>query len=170
MSENKGPHCLIPNVAMEYLRDSPLGNELDSAELDALSKNVCARELAGGEFLIEAGTSDDSVHVLVSGRLEVVTPSLASEPVTLHVLSPGDLAGEMSFVDGTEHSVGLRALNDCRVVSLQRPDFESLIDSHPRLIYKVMRAIVRSAHEIVTRMNLQYVEMTRYFYKSSGRY
>ncbi|MEJ2160446.1 MAG: hypothetical protein P8X53_08195 [Chromatiales bacterium] len=63
MSENKGPHCLTPNVAMEYLRDSPLGNELDSAELDALSKNVCARELAGGEFLIEAGTSDDSVHL-----------------------------------------------------------------------------------------------------------
>ena len=76
----------------------------------------------------------------------------------------------MSFVDGTEHSVGLRALNECRVVSLQRPDFEALIDSHPRLIYKVMRAIVRSAHEIVTRMNMQYVEMTRYFYKSSGRY
>ncbi len=170
MSEQQGPHCLTPKVAMEFLGDSPLGNDMDTAELEALSQSVCARELAPGEYLIEAGTTDDSIHILVSGRLEVVTPSLASEPVTLHVLSPGDLAGEMSFIDGKEHSVGLRALNDCRVVSLQRPDFESLIETHPRLVYKVMCAIVRSAHEIVTRMNMQYVEMTRYFYKTSGRY
>lgn len=170
MSEQHAPHCLRPSVAIEFLGDSSLGKEMDANELDALSHNVCARELAAGEYLIEAGTTDDSVHVLVSGRLEVVTPSLASEPVTLHVLSPGDLAGEMSFIDGTEHRVGLRALNDCRVISIQRADFESLIETHPQLVYKFMRAIVRAAHEIVTRMNLQYVEMTRYFYKTSGRY
>ena len=170
MPEVQGSHCLTPKVATEFLAASPLGKGLTADELGALAGSVCARELKTGEFLIEAGTSDDSIHVLVAGRLEVLTPSLGSEPVTLHVLSPGDLAGEMSFVDGSEHRVGLRALNECKVVSIQRPDFESLIESHPRLVYKVMRAIVRSAHEIVTRMNLQYVEMTRYFYKSSGRY
>ena len=33
-----------------------------------------------------------------------------------------------------------------------------------------MRAIVRSVHAILTRMNLEYVELTNYITKQHGRY
>jgi CRP-like cAMP-binding protein len=164
------PHCLTPEAALEFLRASPLGAELTDEELKVLSGNVCAHEVTSGDYLIEAGTRDDSLHILIDGRLEVVAPSLGSEPVTLHVLTPGDLAGEMSFVDGEPHHVGLRALTECKVVSIERAGFETLVEEHPQLTYKLMRLIVRAAHQIVRRMNLQYVEMTRYYFKSSGRY
>ena len=35
------------------------------------------------------------------------------------------------------------------VLRLKREDFEGIIDDHPQLAYKVMRAVVRSAHRIV---------------------
>lgn len=170
MSAIEAPQCLMPEVARDYLAKSRLSHELDADCLDTLARRVCAREVKAGEFLIEAGHQDDSLHILISGKLEVISPSLGSEPVTLAVLSPGDLAGEMSFVDGAPHAVGLRALVPCEVISISSKDLESLVESHPRVVYQVMRTIVRAAHDIVRRMNLQYVEMTRYFYKSSGRY
>jgi CRP/FNR family transcriptional regulator, cyclic AMP receptor protein len=38
------------------------------------------------------------------------------------------------------------------------------------LVYRVMRAIMRSVHAIVRRMNNQYVQMTNYITKQRGRY
>lgn len=163
-------HDISPGTARDYLAKSRLSDELDAEALDVLARRVTATDLEADEFLIEAGHLDESLHILVEGKLEVIAPSLGSEPVTLAVLTPGDLAGEMSFVDGAPHAVGLRALVPCQVVSISRGELESLLDSHPRLVYQVMRTIVRAAHHIVRKMNLQHVEMTRYFYKSSGRY
>jgi len=161
---------ISPEKAKAYLAKSRLSDELNAEALEVLSQSVRTRDLTAEEFLMEAGHLDDSLHILVSGKLEVIAPSLGSEPVTLAVLTPGDLAGEMSFVDGAPHAVGLRALIPCEVISISRGDLEALLDTHPKVVYQVMRTIVRAAHHIVRKMNMQHVEMTRYFYKSSGRY
>ena len=55
-------------------------------------------------------------------------------------------------------------------MSLTRKEFEPIIDKHPQLAYKVMRAIARSSHRIVHRMNLQFVELSNYVFKQHGRY
>jgi len=161
---------ISPETAKAYLAKSRLSDEPNAEALEVLSQSVRTRDLKAEEFLMEAGHLDDSLHILVSGKLEVIAPSLGSEPVTLAVLTPGDLAGEMSFVDGAPHAVGLRALIPCEVISISRGDLEALLDTHPKVVYQVMRTIVRAAHHIVRKMNMQHVEMTRYFYKSSGRY
>jgi CRP-like cAMP-binding protein len=56
------------------------------------------------------------------------------------------------------------------VFTLDRKDFEELLKEDPDLVYKVMRAIVRTVHAIVRRMNIQYVEMTNYIAREHGRY
>lgn len=152
------------------IQKSSLGEELSAEEAAILGTLLHSREIATDEFLIEEGTSDDSLHVLLSGKLEVVKRTAADEESTLAVLREGDLAGELSFIDGHEHSVGLRALGDCRVLSLKRDDFENIIDEHPRLVYKVMRALARSTRRKVHRMNSEFIELNNYIFKQHGRY
>jgi hypothetical protein len=53
---------------------------------------------------------------------------------------------------------------------LERSKFESLINTHPAIVYYVMRGIVRYVHGIVRRMNTQSVEMSNYIYKTKGRF
>lgn len=92
------------------------------------------------------------------------------ETVTLHMLKPGDLAGAMGYIDGTERAATLRAVSKTVVVSLRREDLESVLVSNPQLVYGVMRGIVRNVHRILREMNLQHVELTNYITKSHGRY
>ena len=66
--------------------------------------------------------------------------------------------------------MGLRALSDCHVLSLSRENFETLIDSDPQLVYKVMRAVARSAHKIMHQMNSEFIELSNYIFKQHGRY
>lgn len=149
---------------------SSLGGELSEDDAGVLSGIMTPSELKDGEFLIIQGTSDDALHVLLEGKLEVVKRTGGGDVEGLAVLREGDLAGELSFIDGHEHTVGLRALCQCHVLSLTRDDFEKIIDDNPQLVYKVMRAIARSTHRIIHRMNSEFIELNNYIFKQHGRY
>lgn len=157
-------------VNADTVLGSSLGEDLSNQEAGILGELLTLQELTGGEYLIEEGASDDSLHVLLSGRLEVVKKTGADETASLAVLRDGDLVGELSFLDGDRHTVSLRALSDCQVLSLGRTHFEGIIDENPQLVYKVMRAIARSTHRILHRMNTEFIELNNYIFKQHGRY
>ena len=157
------------NDIAKLVEHSPLGVELENGEMEFLGGLMEERRLSDGEFLIEDGSGDDSLHVILGGKVEVVKRS-GGDYASLAVLREGELAGELSFIDGTPHTVGLRALCDTHVLSLGREAFESIIDTHPQLVYKVMRAVARSAHRIVHRMNTEFMELSNYIFKQHGRY
>jgi CRP/FNR family cyclic AMP-dependent transcriptional regulator len=154
----------------DIIAQSSLGAELAASDHELLAQSMAVRRLADGEVLIEEGRSDDALYLIVSGALAVTRNTLGGEWVTLQLLRQGDIAGEMGFLDGRVHSATLRAMGETKVCSLRRPALESLIESRPLLVYKVMRAIVRSVHAILVRMNLEYVELTNYITKQHGRY
>lgn len=150
--------------------NSPLGAELEADEIKALAGVISVKHLKENEILIKEGTTDDALHIVISGRLAATRNTGGDEYVTLHTLHEGDMAGAMGFIDGTDHSATLRALSDTDVYTLERPAFESLLESHPALVYKVMRSIIRSVHATLLRMNRQFVEMNNYIMKEHGRY
>ncbi len=154
----------------EMIEQCALGRELEGGACSVLGSFSKARDLAEGEVLFHEDEADDSVHMVISGRLAVTRRTGGGAETILHVIEPGDLAGEMSFVDGTPHSATVKALGPARVVSLDRNKFEALLDTNPRLVYDVMRAIVRRVHRTLRRMNLQYVELTNYISSQHGRY
>lgn len=154
----------------KLLLQSTLGTELSDEDAAVLGDLMETRHLKANEYLITEGTSDDTLHVLLEGKLEVVKGAGGDDEATLAVLRTGDLAGELSFIDGEPHTVGLRALSDSHVLSLKRGDFEGVIEQHPRMAYVVMRAVTRSVHKIIHRMNHQFIELNNYIFKQHGRY
>lgn len=158
------------NDKTKLINSSALGAELSDGEVEILSNLMEERQLADSEFLFEDGMNDDSLHVILAGKVEVVKRTGDDNFASLAVLRDGELAGELSFIDGAPHTVGLRALCETRILSLTRESFEGIIDTNPRLVYKVMRAVARSAHRIVHRMNTEFVELSNYIFKQHGRY
>ena len=158
------------NDIVGFVLNSSLGAELTQAEANVLGDLMVVRELADGDFLFEEGMTDNALHVIVTGKLEVVKRTSGGDSASLAILREGELAGELSFIDGAPHTVGLRALCDTGVVSLGRAVFEGVIDEHPQLVYKVMRAVALSAHRIVHRMNTEFMELSNYIFKQHGRY
>ena len=149
---------------------SPLSSELESDEIKALAGVISTHHLNDNDVLLQEGTTDDALYIIIKGRLAATRNTGADEYVTLHTLHAGDMAGAMGFIDGTEHRATLRALGDADVYKLERSAFESLLEPHPALVYKVMRSIIRSVHSTLMRMNRQFVEMNNYIMKEHGRY
>ena len=158
-----------PNTC-DLIQHSSLVGDLNESQCDDLSSIATTRSLNDKEVLIEQGQTDESLHIVSSGALAVERTTAGGDTINLHILRPGDLAGEMGFVDGTEHTASLRAMGPTSVVSISRKDMESLLPLKPEVVYGLMRGIVRTAHRILREMNLQSVELSNYITKVHGRY
>jgi CRP-like cAMP-binding protein len=154
----------------DALRASRLGAELTDEQARALSGIVTFRDLATGTVLVPEGTSDNHLYVIVSGVLGVIRNAGNADQVTLLSLDAGDLVGELGFIDGSQHYASLVATSPTRVFGLEREKLESLLQVHPEIVYRVMRAIIRTVHQIQRRLSMQSVELANYIYKQHGRY
>ena len=135
-----------------------------------LVRHLAFRDLAPGEVLVVEGTSDNHLYAIVRGSLGVVRNAGTPTQVTLLTLTTGDLVGELSFLDETPHYASLVAMGATRVFGLEREQLEALLSAHPEIVYRVMRAIVRTVHQIQRRLSMQSTELTNYIYKQHGRY
>ena len=154
----------------DLVRATPFAAELTDKECMQLAAIIKTRHLEDNELLIQEGRIDNALHVVTQGRLAVIKSVDDDEEELLHILKSGEIAGAMGFVDGTEHSASLRSIGECEIFTLERDKLESLITTHPMIVYRVMRAVIRSVHTIVRRMNNQYIQMTNYITKQRGKY
>ena len=158
------------SAVLEALRASPLARELDVEQSRVLAGRVTERRYERGEALGREGTVDDRLIVVIDGSLAVVKHAGTPDETLLTVLRGGDFAHELGFLDATPRYASLVAAEPARVLELRREALESLIDSHPRVLYAVMCAIVRTVHRVQTRLSVQASELVNYVVKQHGRY
>jgi CRP/FNR family transcriptional regulator, cyclic AMP receptor protein len=161
---------MVDTAAYDALKGSKLAPEMTDDQLRKLADSIVFRDLEPDEVLVAEGTSDNHLYVLMRGALCVVRNAGRGDAVTLFALTTGDLVGELSFLDATPHYASVVASGPARVFGLERERLEALLHSHPEIVYRVMRAIVRTVHQIQRRLSMQSVELTNYIYKQHGRY
>jgi len=154
----------------EALRPSKLAAELSDEQCHRLAAAMDLRNLRQGEVLVKEDDDDHHFYLIVSGKLGVVKSVGTPEQVTLNTLAAGDFAGELSWLDGSRRFASLVAMDDTRVLGLEREKLEALLDTEPQVVYRVMRAIVRAVHQIQRQLYMQQAELTNYIFKQHGRY
>lgn len=160
------------SLVMDTLRISTITEELCDAEVEILAGLFEIKDYKAGQVIVKPGDEHpDNLYILAHGDIEVKIES-SGEDSTIHVLKPGDLAGIITFVGGaaSDISATLCAIGNTKVLSMERARFETLINSHPMMVYKVMRGVVRNVHGIVRRVNSQSAELSNYIYRTRGRY
>ncbi len=160
------------SLVNDTLRNSMITKELNETELQVISTLFDVETYQAGQSIIHPGVEQpENLYILAEGEIQVSLQCSEGEDA-LHVLKPGDLAGIVTFVgDTSEHiSATLSAIGDIKVLSLTKAKFETLIPTHPMIVYKVMRGVVRDVHGIVCRMNVETAEMSNYIYRIHGRY
>ena len=155
--------------ACEAVVDSSLGQELEKSECDVLTSVMEVRHLNDGEVLVKEGDVDNTLFILIKGALSV-SSLRENKDVPVYTMKVGECAGTRAFVDRAPRRATLRAIGDTVVYTLLPEDFEKLLDTHPRIVYKVMRGLFRLTHRNLMRMNVETQELSNYIHKSGGRY
>ena len=153
----------------KQVRNSSVGAELHENEAKILAAILGVRQLKDGELLVSEGAADQTLFILISGKLAVIN-STGGKENPVYTMKEGECAGTRAFVDRAPRRATLRAIGNASVYTLTPESFESLVDDHPRLAYKVMRALFRVTHTNLMRMNQESQQLANYITKAQGRY
>ena len=159
---SKTPKC-------EALVDSTLGQELEKGDCDILTTVMGVRHLEDDETLVNEGDNDNTLFILTEGKLAVIG-NIEGNEMVVYTMKTGETAGTRAFIDHAPRRATLRAAGKATVYTLEPDAFESLLDNHPRIVYKVMRALFRLTHSNLMRMNLESQQLSNYINKTGGRY
>jgi CRP-like cAMP-binding protein len=111
------------NAKRELLRSTRLFATLRPAELDELLGFVAERRYARGASVLTRGHDGASMMVLANGRLRIAAISAEGKEITLSLVEPGGVVGEIALLDGKPRSADVTAMEDSLVLVVERRDF-----------------------------------------------
>ena len=155
---------------LDDVKASRLAQGLREDEVRVLAGLLTQESYASQQLLASEGSVDNRRYAIVEGSLQLVKHKGTPDETLLATLNVGDFAHELGFLDGAERYASLIAGSATRALVLEREALESLIETHPRILYHVMCAIVRTVHRVQTRLAMQATELTNYIVKQHGRY
>jgi thioredoxin reductase (NADPH) len=122
--------------------------KLTAAQLARLRPVGRLRRFAPGETLYERGSAKRAFHVLLKGRVEIVSPArVGEERVTIH--EPGEFTGEVDMISGRQSLVGARALDATELLEIDLADLRHIVQTDAELGELFLRAFaLRRAHLI----------------------
>jgi CRP-like cAMP-binding protein len=127
--------------------------ELPEDLLITLANKVNQRMLSKDETLFNKGDVGDSLFIILSGEVKVVTQDEDGNEIALNKVGAGEIIGEMSLLDHEPRSAGIVALEKTITLELKREDFMEIMNSQPNLALAVIRNL--SAR---LRHNTSYIE------------
>lgn len=125
------------------LRNSWLSVGMSDESLRMLAAAMNSRSYAVGEILIRQGEPGERLHLLTAGKVEVRVRTPAGTVTAVATLGAGDCVGEMSLLTGDVTSAEVVAITATQSVTLERTDFNALIQSHPQIVQEFVRILSR---------------------------
>jgi small-conductance mechanosensitive channel/CRP-like cAMP-binding protein len=103
---------------------------------------------APGEAIVREGEAGDCLYQLLAGRVEVLKAVGAGRQVAVRQLEPGELFGEMTLLLDAPRSATVRALEECRLLQLDRAALAPVLQGQPELMQRLADQVSRRRQEL----------------------
>ena len=127
------------------LRDMPALTGCSPAALAALEAAVEARAVKSGKRVFKSGADGEALFFVSRGLVRVSVPiHKKTQSYHLATCGPGELVGDMGFVEGGLYGMDALALTDVELFALPRARFDALAATHGELAVALLRQLTRS--------------------------
>ena len=124
------------------IKYSPLFENFNLAEIEALSHFMLVFRTEPGLEIIREGEAGDFMVLLIEGKIEVFKQDRHSAPRLIAVIAPGQSFGEMSMIDGEPRFASCVAAESCLIAVLSRENLARIILERPALGAKILMELV----------------------------
>jgi CRP-like cAMP-binding protein len=130
--------ALSRSIKCDVLAATPLFQGLARDELEALADLAGERRVARDAVVVRRGSADCALLILVHGRLRAGVVSTDGREVTIGLMEPGAVLGEIALLDGRPRSLDVVAMADSLLLSVERRDFLPFLRARPDLMLRLM--------------------------------
>ena len=124
-------------VTLSMVSRVPIFTRLDAVSVAHITGLLRARAVSAGTTIFRKGDSPDAMYFIESGEVEV---DLRPKPMRL---GDGDFFGEIGLLRETPRMATVRAVGGCRLLVLDKQDFNDLLESDDDLRQAFMEAVAQ---------------------------
>ena len=110
------------------------------------------RQLQASEVLFQKGDKGDALYGVRRGRVRIETGTASGGRLTLNVLGPGDLFGEIALFDGQPRTADAIAAEPSELFMVRRSDFLGYLEREPRITVRLLEMLCQRIRWVSDRM------------------
>ncbi len=134
-------HCGVDKRSIlgrhEFFRD------LQPAAVDRLAAHARLVAYPSGARIFEKGDPGSGLLAVVSGLVRISVLSHDGREIVLNLIGPNEIFGEIALLDGEPRTADATAAGPCRLLALDRRDFDAVLTSDPAAARKVLAVVSR---------------------------
>ncbi len=128
-------------VVSGALARSALLARIPRPDLLALLRAARPHAFAAGQTLFQRGDSGDGLYAIVAGAVRVQIQASNGGDVTLAVLGPGEVLGELSVLDGSPRSATAVASGRVEALHVSTRAFREWLADHPAAVAPMLASL-----------------------------
>jgi CRP-like cAMP-binding protein len=135
---SRPPTRIAAGAKREALLGSAFFRSMRPEEIDEILAFATQRRFARGTLLMGKGEPGSSLMAVLAGRVRIGNVSTDGKEVTLNVIGPGEIFGEIALLDGKPRSADVTAIEDTTVLVVERKDFLPFLLRHDTLVERLL--------------------------------
>ncbi|MFE8072600.1 cyclic nucleotide-binding domain-containing protein [Marinobacteraceae bacterium S3BR75-40.1] len=132
------------DTVIDMLVDCQLFNHFSPADLQQAAPYFHFEDVSKGGKIFDEGDVGTFMGIIHDGKIAVLKTDSQNQPNKLAVLQRGKTFGEMAVLDGERRSASCVAETDCTLLTLSRESLDRMLEEHPKVAAKVVRALAVS--------------------------
>jgi CRP/FNR family transcriptional regulator, cyclic AMP receptor protein len=117
--------------------------DLNDTEIDSLLSIIHDRSYINGEYIFLQNDPGLGLYIIQKGEVVIERTTDKGQKVILANLYAGDVFGDLALIDGDNRSSSAKAVVDCKIGVIFRPDFDGFVEKYPDQGINILRGIVK---------------------------
>jgi CRP/FNR family cyclic AMP-dependent transcriptional regulator len=138
-TKNKPPTQPFDKRAL--LRNHPFFEALDDRIIERLVPYALTRKVKKGAFVFRKGEVGSTLYAVCSGLVRISTPSDKGKDAIFNLIIPGEIFGEIAFLDGGQRSADAVAGENSELMAIERRDFIPLLTEYPEMAIRLLKVL-----------------------------
>ena len=141
-----------PAQLARLLGANPFFAGLGTEAIEAVSRLCVSRTLEPDQILFEKGEPADALYAVRRGQIRIATGTEAGRRLTLNLLGPGDVFGEIALLDAGPRTADAIAAEATELFVVRRRDFVELLQQRPAVAVRIIELLCERLRWMSERM------------------
>lgn len=133
----------------------PLFEGFDPAILDPIARQMSVRTHPINQAILLQNDWGNAVYFVMDGWVKIRTYDLEGREITLTILGPGEIFGEMAALDEVPRSTDVMALTQTRVACLAAQHFTKFLEGDAQAGIRLSQLMSRRLRQLNRRLQLR---------------
>jgi len=142
----------MEKTTLWYLNTNKLFAGLSEEKRAGMANMLRPVNIKKKSFIYNMGDSAEKIYILKEGRIKITRLTEDGKELTIDILEPGDIFGEMAIAGEQERETSAEALEDSFICAMGKGNFERFIAENPGLSMGITKLFGSRLRKVESRL------------------